>query len=107
MLAGLHASGAKVDDGGVPDAVKHVLSISVRGLHEQQHGLYTSTAIIVTAKHGRSPTDYSKAIRDADTSRLCITQRPGEIDTRPSQNLIALVSGALNARRLHHAEMAC
>jgi hypothetical protein len=33
----------------------------------KQSGLYSSTAIIVTAKHGQSPTDYSKLVKNGDT----------------------------------------
>ncbi|KAE8758478.1 sulfatase-like hydrolase/transferase [Paraburkholderia madseniana] len=33
----------------------------------KQHNLYSSTAIIVTAKHGQSPTDHSKLVKNGDT----------------------------------------
>lgn len=33
----------------------------------KQRNLYSSTAIIVTAKHGQSPTDHSKLIKNGDT----------------------------------------
>jgi predicted AlkP superfamily pyrophosphatase or phosphodiesterase len=33
----------------------------------KQRGLYSSTAIIVTAKHGQSPTDHSKLVKNGDT----------------------------------------
>jgi hypothetical protein len=33
----------------------------------QQQNLYTSTLIIVTAKHGQSPTDHSKLVKNGDT----------------------------------------
>src|SRR5471030_1926403 len=33
----------------------------------KQRNLYSSTAIIVTAKHGKSPTDHSKLVKNGDT----------------------------------------
>ncbi|MBU9555111.1 alkaline phosphatase family protein [Burkholderia multivorans] len=33
----------------------------------KQHNLYTSTAVIVTAKHGQSPTDRTKLVKHGDT----------------------------------------
>ncbi|WP_310075341.1 alkaline phosphatase family protein [Paraburkholderia graminis] len=33
----------------------------------KQRGLYQSTAIIVTSKHGQSPTDHSKLVKNGDT----------------------------------------
>jgi len=33
----------------------------------KQRGLYKSTAIIVTSKHGQSPTDHSKLAKNGDT----------------------------------------
>jgi len=33
----------------------------------QQKGLYSSTLIIVTAKHGQSPTDHTKLVKNGDT----------------------------------------
>jgi arylsulfatase A-like enzyme len=33
----------------------------------KQRGLYTSTAIVVTSKHGQSPTDHTKLVKNGDT----------------------------------------
>lgn len=33
----------------------------------KQRGLYTSTIVIVTAKHGQSPTDHTKLVKNGDT----------------------------------------
>jgi hypothetical protein len=33
----------------------------------KQHNLYSSTVIIVTAKHGQSPTDHTKLVKNGDT----------------------------------------
>lgn len=61
----------------------------------KQRGLYRSTAIIVTAKHGQSPTDHSKLVKNGDTlSALLQSNQYLDKDGKYGQN--ATKSGNLN-----------
>ena len=61
----------------------------------KQRNLYSSTAIIVTAKHGQSPTDHSKLIKNGDTlSKLLETSNYLDPNGNFGQN--ATKSGNLN-----------
>ncbi|MFM0240484.1 alkaline phosphatase family protein [Paraburkholderia phytofirmans] len=52
----------------VADAIAYLDDALGRIVAElKQRGLYSSTAIIVTAKHGQSPTDRSKLVKNGDT----------------------------------------
>ncbi|WP_277183550.1 alkaline phosphatase family protein [Caballeronia sp. BR00000012568055] len=61
----------------------------------KQRGLYQSTAIIVTAKHGQSPTDHSKLVKNGDTlSKLLQTNSYLDPNGNYGQN--ATKTGNLN-----------
>ncbi|KAA1011054.1 alkaline phosphatase family protein [Paraburkholderia panacisoli] len=61
----------------------------------KQRGLYSSTAIIVTAKHGQSPTDHSKLVKNGDTlSKLLEANNYLDPNGNFGQN--ATTSGNLN-----------
>lgn len=61
----------------------------------KQRGLYQSTAIIVTAKHGQSPTDHSKLVKNGDTLSALL-QTNGYLDKDGKYGQNATTSGSLN-----------
>ena len=61
----------------------------------KQTGLYSSTAIIVTAKHGQSPTDHSKLVKNGDTlTKLLETNN--YLDSSGAFGQFATATGNLN-----------
>ena len=61
----------------------------------KQRGLYRSTAIIVTAKHGQSPTDHSKLIKNGDTV-AALLQANNYLDPKGNYGQNATKTGNLN-----------
>jgi predicted AlkP superfamily pyrophosphatase or phosphodiesterase len=61
----------------------------------KQTGLYSSTAIIVTAKHGQSPTDHSKLVKNGDTLTKLL-EANNYLDSSGAFGQFATASGNLN-----------
>ncbi|WP_233809038.1 alkaline phosphatase family protein [Paraburkholderia sp. HP33-1] len=61
----------------------------------KQRGLYSSTAIIVTAKHGQSPTDHSKLVKNGDTLTKLL-ETSNYLDSGGAFGQNATTSGNLN-----------
>jgi predicted AlkP superfamily pyrophosphatase or phosphodiesterase len=61
----------------------------------KQRGLYSSTAIIVTAKHGQSPTDHSKLVKNGDTLSKLL-EASNFLDPNGNFGQNATKSGSLN-----------
>ena len=80
----------------VTDAIAYIDASLGRIVAElKQRGLYRSTAIIVTSKHGQSPSDHSKLVKNGDTlSALLQSNQYLDKDGNYGQN--ATKSGNLN-----------
>ncbi len=80
----------------VSAAIKYVDASLGRIVAElKQRNLYQSTAIVVTSKHGQSPTDHSKLVKNGDTlSKLLQTNNYLDPNGNYGQN--ATKSGNLN-----------
>jgi predicted AlkP superfamily pyrophosphatase or phosphodiesterase len=61
----------------------------------KQRGLYTSTAIVVTSKHGQSPTDHTKLVKNGDTLTKLL-EANNVLDPAGNFGQAATKSGALN-----------
>ncbi|MEX3859068.1 alkaline phosphatase family protein [Paraburkholderia sp. BR10923] len=61
----------------------------------KQRNLYSSTAIIVTAKHGQSPTDHSKLVKNGDTLTKLL-EANNYLDSGGAFGQNATTSGNLN-----------
>nr|WP_236572510.1 alkaline phosphatase family protein [Burkholderia sp. 8Y] len=61
----------------------------------KQRGLYQSTAIIVTSKHGQSPADHSKLVKNGDTLSKLL-EANNYLDSNGSIGQAATKSGNLN-----------
>ncbi|GAB2914225.1 alkaline phosphatase family protein [Paraburkholderia jirisanensis] len=61
----------------------------------KQRGLYTSTAIVVTSKHGQSPTDHTKLVKNGDTLTKLL-EANNFLDPAGNFGQAATKSGALN-----------
>jgi arylsulfatase A-like enzyme len=61
----------------------------------KQRGLYQSTAIIVTSKHGQSPTDHSKLVKSGDTLAKLL-QTNNYLDPNGNYGQNATKTGSLN-----------
>lgn len=61
----------------------------------KQRGLYTSTAIVVTSKHGQSPADHSKLVKNGDTLTKLL-EAQNFLDPAANFGQAATKSGQLN-----------
>ncbi|MBN3817967.1 alkaline phosphatase family protein [Paraburkholderia sp. Se-20369] len=62
-------------NGQVANAITYVDNSIGRIVNElKQRNLYSSTAVIVTAKHGQSPTDHTKLVKNGDTLTALLEQ---------------------------------
>jgi arylsulfatase A-like enzyme len=80
----------------VADAIAYIDDALGRIVSElKQTGLYSSTAIIVTAKHGQSPTDHSKLVKNGDTLTQLLESK-SYLDSGGAFGQNATKSGNLN-----------
>ncbi|MGU7770079.1 alkaline phosphatase family protein [Burkholderia sp. MR1-5-21] len=83
-------------NGQVANAITYIDNSIGRIVNElKQHNLYSSTAVIVTAKHGQSPTDHTKLVKNGDTLTALLESK-SYLDPNGKFGQNATTSGNLN-----------